>query len=45
MPLIDAHGAVGAAITLLAAELTLAVCYEFALTRSRSYSYRPTLAG
>jgi O-antigen/teichoic acid export membrane protein len=35
VPLIGAHGAIGAAITLLAAELTLAACYEIALTRRR----------
>lgn len=35
VPLIEAHGAVGAGITLLAAELTLAVCYEVSLTRTR----------
>jgi O-antigen/teichoic acid export membrane protein len=35
IPLISEHGAVGAAIALLAAELTLAVCYEVALTRGR----------
>ncbi|MEA2220710.1 MAG: hypothetical protein QOJ35_3336 [Solirubrobacteraceae bacterium] len=35
VPLISAHGATGAAITLLTAELTLAVCYEVALTRTR----------
>jgi O-antigen/teichoic acid export membrane protein len=35
IPLISAHGAIGAAIALLAAELTLAVCYEVSLTRGR----------
>jgi O-antigen/teichoic acid export membrane protein len=35
IPLISAHGAIGAAIVLLAAELTLAVSYEVALTRDR----------
>jgi O-antigen/teichoic acid export membrane protein len=35
IPLISEHGAIGAAIALLAAELTLAVCYEVALTRGR----------
>ena len=35
IPLIDAHGAIGAAIALMAAELALAVCYEVALTRDR----------
>jgi O-antigen/teichoic acid export membrane protein len=35
IPLISERGAIGAAIALLAAELTLAVCYEVALTRSR----------
>jgi O-antigen/teichoic acid export membrane protein len=35
VPLIHEHGAVGAASTLLAAELTLAACYEVALTRRR----------
>jgi PST family polysaccharide transporter len=34
-PLIDAYGAKGAAIAMVAAELTLAVCYECALTRDR----------
>ena len=33
VPLIQAHGATGAAITLMVAELTLAACYEVALTR------------
>jgi O-antigen/teichoic acid export membrane protein len=36
VPMISAHGAVGAALTLLAAELTLAACYEVALTRRRA---------
>jgi O-antigen/teichoic acid export membrane protein len=35
IPLISTHGAIGAAIALLAAELTLAVCYEVSLTRGR----------
>ena len=35
IPLIHAHGAIGAAIALMAAELTLAVCYEVSLTRDR----------
>lgn len=35
VPLIDAYGAKGAAIAMVAAELTLAVCYERALTRER----------
>ena len=35
IPLIDAHGALGAAIALVAAELALAVCYEISLTRNR----------
>lgn len=35
VPLIVARGAVGAAITLLVAELVLAACYEIALTRRR----------
>ncbi len=35
IPLISAHGAIGAAIALLAAELTLALCYEISLTRGR----------
>lgn len=35
IPLISAHGAIGAAIALMAAELTLAVCYEVSLTRGR----------
>jgi O-antigen/teichoic acid export membrane protein len=36
VPLTKAYGAVGTAITLLAAELTLAACYELALTHQRS---------
>ncbi len=36
VPMIHAHGAIGAALTLLAAELTLAACYEVALTRRRA---------
>jgi O-antigen/teichoic acid export membrane protein len=35
IPLISAHGAIGAAIALMAAELTLAVSYEVSLTRGR----------
>jgi O-antigen/teichoic acid export membrane protein len=35
IPLIEAHGALGAGIALMAAELTLAVCYEVSLTRGR----------
>jgi O-antigen/teichoic acid export membrane protein len=35
IPLISAHGAIGAAIALLAAELSLALCYEVSLTRGR----------
>jgi O-antigen/teichoic acid export membrane protein len=35
IPLIEAHGAVGAAIALTAAELALAACYEVSLTRGR----------
>ena len=35
IPLIDAHGALGAAIALTAAELALAACYEVSLTRNR----------
>jgi O-antigen/teichoic acid export membrane protein len=35
VPLIKAHGAIGGAIALVAAELTLAACYEVALTRGR----------
>jgi O-antigen/teichoic acid export membrane protein len=35
IPLISAHGAIGAAIALLAAELALAVSYEISLTRGR----------
>ena len=42
VPLIAAHGAVGAAITLLCAELTLAACYEISLTRHRR-ELRPEL--
>ena len=33
IPLISAHGAIGAAIALLSAELTLALCYEVSLTQ------------
>jgi O-antigen/teichoic acid export membrane protein len=36
IPLIDAHGAIGGAIALMVAELTLAVSYELALTRARA---------
>jgi len=36
VPLVHAHGAVGAALTLLAAELALAASYELAITRSRA---------
>ena len=35
VPLIQAHGAIGAAITVVAAELAVAVSYEVALTRRR----------
>jgi O-antigen/teichoic acid export membrane protein len=35
IPLISAHGAIGAAIALLAAELSLAASYEVSLTRDR----------
>ena len=35
VPLISAHGAKGAAIAMVAAELTLAVCYEVSLSRNR----------
>jgi O-antigen/teichoic acid export membrane protein len=35
VPLISAHGAKGAAIAMVAAELTLAVCYESSLSRNR----------
>ena len=42
VPMIGAHGAVGAAITLLAAELTLAACYEMSLTRTRPELRAPT---
>lgn len=35
VPLISAHGAIGAGITLLCAELTLALCYEISLARHR----------
>jgi O-antigen/teichoic acid export membrane protein len=35
VPLISAYGAKGAAISMVAAELTLAVCYERALSRQR----------
>jgi O-antigen/teichoic acid export membrane protein len=42
IPLISAHGAKGGGIALLAAELTLACCYEIALTRGRS-QLRPSL--
>lgn len=36
VPLISAHGAEGAAIALVAAELALACCYEISLTRGRA---------
>jgi O-antigen/teichoic acid export membrane protein len=36
IPLISAHGAIGAAIALVAAELSLAVCYELSLSRTQS---------
>ena len=35
VPLISVYGAEGAAIALVAAELTLAACYEFALSRGQ----------
>jgi O-antigen/teichoic acid export membrane protein len=35
VPLIIAHGATGAAIAMVAAELTLALCYEISLSRRR----------
>jgi O-antigen/teichoic acid export membrane protein len=35
VPLITAHGADGAAIAMVAAELTLAACYEWSLSRKR----------
>jgi O-antigen/teichoic acid export membrane protein len=35
VPLIVSHGALGAAITMTAAELVLGLSYEFALTRAR----------
>jgi O-antigen/teichoic acid export membrane protein len=35
IPLIQAHGATGGAIALVAAELMLGLCYEIALTRGR----------
>jgi O-antigen/teichoic acid export membrane protein len=35
LPLVSEYGAEGAAIAMVAAELTLAVCYEIALTRDR----------
>jgi O-antigen/teichoic acid export membrane protein len=35
VPLITAYGADGAAIAMVAAELTLAVCYEWSLSRKR----------
>ena len=35
VPLIDAYGAEGAAIAMVAAELTLALCYEFSLSLGR----------
>jgi O-antigen/teichoic acid export membrane protein len=35
IPLISAHGAIGAAIALLSAELALALSYEVSLTRGR----------
>src|SRR5262249_3655083 len=43
IPLISAHGAIGAAIALLAAELSLAVCYEVSLTRERP-QLRPSVS-
>ena len=43
IPLISAHGAIGGAIALLAAELTLASCYELALTGDRA-QLRPPLS-
>jgi O-antigen/teichoic acid export membrane protein len=43
IPLIQAHGAIGAAITLLAAEGTLALCYELAATHGRP-ALRPSPA-
>lgn len=42
VPMIHAHGAIGAAITLLAAELTLAACYEISLT-GRRREMRPAI--
>ena len=51
IPLIEAHGAIGAAIALMAAELALAACYEVSLTRDRrqlrpsaSFLWRAVLA-
>jgi O-antigen/teichoic acid export membrane protein len=35
VPLIDAYGAEGAAIAMVAAELTLALCYEWSLSLGR----------
>lgn len=35
VPLISAYGAKGAAIAMVAAELTLALCYEWSLSRTR----------
>jgi O-antigen/teichoic acid export membrane protein len=35
VPLISAYGATGAAIAMVAAELTLALCYEWSLSRTR----------
>ena len=43
IPLISTHGAIGAAIALLAAELSLAACYEVSLTRNRP-QLRPSIA-
>jgi O-antigen/teichoic acid export membrane protein len=43
IPLIEAHGATGGAITMVAAELALAVGYEIALTRGQP-ELRPPLS-
>jgi len=42
IPLVNAHGAIGGAITMVVAELVLAVSYEVSLTRGRP-ELRPTL--
>jgi O-antigen/teichoic acid export membrane protein len=41
VPLVSAHGAKGAAIALVAAELTLALCYEWSLSRQPELRLAP----